>query len=383
MVLPSLPSPGQDPWFSARNDFDEAVRDRLDGDLSPEQLSTTIVSEALSARNGHKNVFLAGVIRNSGAGWEVLPIGTNHRPVNIDSVETLTDGDGVNGFIRVHYELLGAETTVGFIAVPDETLASHGFLMGTSVTETRTDIRLSQAARAASDYVYFDGADWVSYDGVFSALAFDAGVLTLTHGAHTIPLAAQYDLSVTPRGPGYEYGISQNSSPTGVISLAVEIRDDAPEYADYVYWDSTNSVWVSQNGVFTFSYNSGTGDLTLTHPALPAGGSQHRVSVGGRGTYPARLSATSGAATMDFTTLKIQWFDPATGAVLTGAPTSNMRAAVRHGGGSGALVTTPTTGMKMYVSHGGGTRRVHPADVTTDLYPSSNIWLFGVMEMPD
>lgn len=47
MALPALPAENEDPWLTKRNAFDEAVRARLDGDLSPAQLSTTIGTQAL------------------------------------------------------------------------------------------------------------------------------------------------------------------------------------------------------------------------------------------------------------------------------------------------------------------------------------------------
>lgn len=40
--LPALPAPGQNPWYTERNAFDQEVRARLEGYLDPEQLSTAL-----------------------------------------------------------------------------------------------------------------------------------------------------------------------------------------------------------------------------------------------------------------------------------------------------------------------------------------------------
>lgn len=341
-----------------------------------EWISETVLDKAVSARNGHKNVFLAGVIRNDGAGWYLLPIATNHRPVNIDSVETLTDPDGVNGFIRLNYASLGAHTTVAFLAVPDETLASHGFIMGTSVTETRTDIRLSQAARAASDYVYYDGANWVSQDGVFTTIAFDSatGKLALTHGALAIPQAAQYAVSVEPRTSKYLFQVSETGGPFATNRIDIQIKDNTPAIEGYVYFNGTT--WVLPSAFSAASFSAGV--LTLTHASIPSADAEKVFPVG-RGPYTPKVSTAGSPLTS--TQVKIEFYD-ATGALVT-VPDTNCRAYITRGGSSHPLVSAPTTDMKLTVTHGGGVRRVHPANVTTVLYPSSNIWLFGVMEMPD
>jgi hypothetical protein len=346
------------------------------GRLSETELANTIVDQAVSARNGHKNVFLAGVIRNDGAEWDVLPIGTNHRPVNIDSVETLTDGDGVNGYIQINYASLGANTTVAFLAVPDETLASHGFIMGTSVTETSTAIRISQSARAASDYVYYDGTNWVSQDGVFTTIAFDSatGKLALTHGALAIPEAAQYAVSIAPRTNKYVFHVAESSSPFASNRIDIQIRDNTPEIEGYVSYNGTD--WVLPAAFTAASFSAGV--LTLTHASIPSADAQ-KVVLTGRGAYTPKVSTASSPTTS--TQVKVEFYD-ASGALVT-VPDTSCRAYIRRGGSTRPLVTAPTTDMKFTVTHGGGVRRVHPADVTTALYPSSNIWLFGVMEMPD
>jgi hypothetical protein len=223
------------------------------------------------ANDGHPYEFIMGVIRNDGSAsgyFQLLDEASNHRTVNIDSITTYSDK------IRVTHTAMAANTTGMFIAVPDETLAQQGIIMGTSVTPQYTEIRISQVAKGLSDYVYFDGTNWVSYDGIFTGITYNgAGTLTINHDG--IPLSSQYAVNLTGRGGNYLYSVSGGSAPTGSTQLKIEIR------------------------------NIATG-------------------------------ATAGAA---------------------------------------------DTNMRVYISRGGGTRDINPQELTTVLYPNSNIWLFGAMAM--
>jgi len=195
----------------------------------------------MRAGDGHQYKFLAGVIRNDGAAagyWQLLPESTNHRPINIDSIVSYDNK------IRIQYSALAAGMTIAFFAAPDETLAQEGIIMGTSVTPTYTDIKISQTAREMSDYVSYNGTSWVSQDGVFTGITFSAGTLTLNHAS--IPLAAQYSVNTTPRGGTYNYPVSGGSSPTGSTKVVLEVRDQA---GTLITTPNTNMrVYVSHGG---------------------------------------------------------------------------------------------------------------------------------------
>jgi hypothetical protein len=139
-------------------------------------------------------------------------------------------------------------------------------------------------------------------------------------------------------------------SPT---TATIKLGQAGVAYADYVSYNG--SAWVSANGVFTgIDYTAGV--LTLNHPQFFGNGAFEVVVSGRGGTYVPVISNASPAVNSGY--VKIEFRDWA-----------------------GALVTTPDVNMKVYVSHGGGTRAVDPTTVTTSLYPNSNIWLLGMMEL--
>lgn len=368
-IIPNPPVENEDPWFTTRDAFDSAVKTRLNDELSDAQLNAMIAGAALTARAGHEFVFLACVIRNDGPGfaWDVLPISTNHRPVNIDSVEQIGSG------IRINYASLGAASTVIGLVGPDETLARAGMIVGPSVTEDHMDIYFSQVAREVSDYVYYNGTTWVSQNGAFSGIALSpGGQLSLTHEA--IPIKSIYSVGIEERGPRYIARVSTavGSDITGQTSLKLDIRE-AGSVADQIWYDGTN--WVSDKGQVTVTFNAGV--VTVTHASV---GGLHAVSVTPR-TDAYRVNVPSAAGAVSNTVLKFEVRDASTGALVT-TPNTGMRFFVSHGMGQEVAAGTPTTDMKFYISHGGGQRAINAADVTTAEYPFSNFWVWIVLEMP-
>jgi len=179
----------------------------------------------LSSRDTKQYAFIAGVLRNDGAGsgyWQPLTESSTHRPINIDSV--VTD----SGKIRVSYASLGANMTVSLLAVPDETLGRAGFTMGASVTPDHADIKMSRVMPPVADYVSFDGTNWVSDTGQFTNIWFSGGKIHLEHKA--IASDMTYAVSITPRGGLYDYSVSPDSSPTGSTFVEIGVRDHAGAY---------------------------------------------------------------------------------------------------------------------------------------------------------
>lgn len=174
------------------------------------------------ALDGGTYRWLAGVIRNDGAGWAVINDGT-HRPVNIESVTSVDGGTG--GYIRISYpQLVGATgKVVSLIAAPDEALGRSGFSMGASVTTTYADISISQLVPPVSDYISYNGTAWAASGGQFTGVTFNAGKLTITHPP--IPDSQQYDLTVTPRGGAYRYAVTTGTGAATPTSLVLEVYD--------------------------------------------------------------------------------------------------------------------------------------------------------------
>lgn len=324
--------------------------------------------------DSNEYVFYAGVIRNTGAGWALLPENTNHRPINLDSIEYVSDTSG--GKIRVHYESLGAAMTVAFLAVPDETLAQNGFLMGTSVEPGHTDIKMSQVMPDVADYVYYDSADstWKSQLGLFTVDSYSAGILTLSHAMLPSGFAAQ-NVAVVPRGGDYTAVVSAGASPVPNDKIVLEVRDVSAPVRGYVAADGVGG-WTLPTGWTVASWTGGV--LTLNHPAIPSTASPYATVSSRGGTLRAAVSQAS--SPLSTTQMKIEWRDTA-GAIVTSA-TTEMKAYVEHGGGNNTIATsTASAGMKFFVKHGGGIRKVNPSTINTTDYPNSNIWLFGIMGM--
>jgi hypothetical protein len=185
----------------------------------------SLYTEGLASKDGNRYAFIAGVIRNDGSTtgyWQPLTTDSTHRPVNIDSV--VTD----SGKIRVNYDSLGADMTVSFVAVPDETLGRAGFTMGASVTPHYADIKMSRVMPPVADYVSWDGTQWVSDTNQFQNIWFSGGKLHLEHKA--IASDMTYAVSITPRGGGYFYSVSPDASPTGTTFVEIGVRDYTGAY---------------------------------------------------------------------------------------------------------------------------------------------------------
>lgn len=174
----------------------------------------------LKAGDGFKYKFIAGVIRNDGAGtgyFQLLNTDSTHRPVNIDSVTTDT------GKIRINYPSINGNMTISFLALPDETLAQAGFMMGCSVTPAYADIKMTRLVPPVADYLYYNGTDWVSANNQFSGIWFSGGKLHVEHKA--IASDMTYAVSITPRNGLYQYNVSPDASPTGQTYAEIEVRD--------------------------------------------------------------------------------------------------------------------------------------------------------------
>lgn len=199
-----------------------------------------LYGDTLAAKDGKRYAFIAGVLRNDGAGagyWQPLDTDSTHRPVNIDSV--VTD----SGKIRVNYSSLGANMTVSLLAVPDETLGRAGFTMGASVTPDHADIKMSRVMPPVADYVSWNGTAWVSDTNQFSNIWFSGGKLHLEHKA--IASDMTYAVSITPRGGGYFYSVSPDASPTGSTFIEIGVRDAA---GNYVTTPNTNMKFYLTHG---------------------------------------------------------------------------------------------------------------------------------------
>lgn len=139
----------------------------------------------------------------------------------------------------------------------------------------------------------------------------------------------------------------------------LKIYRDFPVQSGYVYYDTGTATWKRTSPSpfsSTFTYSNATGKLIITHDTLPSEMALDVAAVARAGPYVVMIDSTTTS------TVSLFFYDAATGAVVTGAPTANHRVYVRHGGGQRLLVNA--------------------TDITTALYPSSNIWFYAVVEVP-
>lgn len=139
--------------------------------------------------------FVAGVLRNfnDGGGWRLITPAwsAGHLGLNIDSASS----DTIE--ITINHASIAGKNIVAIVATPDETLASAGFTVGTSVGQSSSQIRIQRRTMMA-DYVSYNGSSWSSQQGVFSP-TFSAGMLTLSHSAVDVTQRGT-ELSITGRG---------------------------------------------------------------------------------------------------------------------------------------------------------------------------------------
>lgn len=175
------------------------------------RIGLDIVGQAQGKANRNYKI-VAGVIRNydtaadgtGSSGWQLLTDGF-HPPIGIETVDSLTN----NSEILINYPNIGAARTVSVFAVADETLASAGFICGTSVEPDSCRIKIGRAT-ALSDYLYYDtGSSSFRLDNTFNNLVPAgnrleiAGVsgadVTISHPK--LSNADRFSFSFTPR-PG-------------------------------------------------------------------------------------------------------------------------------------------------------------------------------------
>lgn len=199
-----------------------------------------------------------------------------------------------------------------------------------------------------------DGAGWYVIDNeTHHALNIDgisqaAQSITIDYsslgGVRTVALVAVADEALA------KAGITAGAS-VGPDETQVYLHGGAG-IADYVSYNGSS--WVSADGVFTAA-NFTSGVLTLTHS--PIAGKGRGVTLTPRGpTF--RPVVTTNANNSPTTQIMIEFYDSA-----------------------GVKATTPTTDMKVFVSRDAGAERLDVAGVTTALFPNSNIWIYGVVEL--
>lgn len=149
--------------------------------IKPVSLSYLNDGRTLIVSSGTGNILktkiITAALRNEGAGWYVIYGGKAHNYTGITSVSEDASK------ITITYDFT-AENIMSFICTPDETMIQEKIQVGATVGVSSADIYLSQN-KSSGGYVYYDGAAWQSSTDETVTLAFNAGILTITHPSIT------------------------------------------------------------------------------------------------------------------------------------------------------------------------------------------------------
>lgn len=122
---------------------------------------------------------VAGVIRNSGSGWDIID-DADHTPINMDSVTS----DSVS--ITIDYTSLGATEVVSLVATPDETYAGlYDFGSSVGVGSSSVLIKERQKRKIVSLITHSGSGSFTKSGSDVSAVSYNTGtgLLTITHTA--------------------------------------------------------------------------------------------------------------------------------------------------------------------------------------------------------
>lgn len=128
--------------------------------------------------DGSKIKIVAGVIRNTGEGWQFIEDST-HSKLGFSDISVNTDNSTV---VLTHN--FTAKKILGFSVTPDEIFAQQGYVVGASVGVSSTSIKIALAAKEIGGYIYYDDGkpEWKT-DKLrdITNVSFSNGILTLTH----------------------------------------------------------------------------------------------------------------------------------------------------------------------------------------------------------
>ncbi|MBE6572991.1 MAG: hypothetical protein E7652_01190 [Ruminococcaceae bacterium] len=108
---------------------------RANGMLSQDKPVSSNEKPSETNAGSEKIVYVAGVIRNSGDGWQLIE-DDKHAPLNCKSVSV----NESKGSISINYSDLNIKKVITFTVTPDETLSSMGYTCGASVGIDHTDV---------------------------------------------------------------------------------------------------------------------------------------------------------------------------------------------------------------------------------------------------
>ena len=321
------------------------LKDRLDKE---NQEVTAQLAETVRGETGKTVQTLAGVIRNTGAGWFYID-DEGHNRINMSAVSVQ------NGSIRVEHT--GDATKVGaLVATPDETFGKEGMIVGASVGNTFSLIDLFLPLNVQ-----------IKGDGTFVAKSYFTPSLALTFSAdksrftleHPEVDALDMPMLVSPMSAGSsgEFVVSYSGT-----SVTVERRGDL---AGYIYYDTASSTWKYQgDNVNDLTFNFGGGVLTVNHSAVVGNLYGLVVSERDGGYKPIVVSPLTSS-------FQVKLKDAAGNTIST--PDANCKFYFARIGAKYKMPFKPTERVVLKRGHA-------KVDATHVVNTSGNIWIHGLMQ---
>ena len=160
----------------------------------PQQAAINAAANAVVGVDGTQYRIVACTIRNTGTGFAILNDAT-HDPVNISSITTA--GDDLS--VTLNFSFTGVEVAAVVVGA-DETLASAGYVFGSSVGLSSLTITASQPG-GFGDYVSWNGSAWTSLNGYITSTSMDgtSGLVTCNHTSITPVSGSVTSRSLTKR----------------------------------------------------------------------------------------------------------------------------------------------------------------------------------------
>lgn len=346
--------------------MDEALRDDL---LDPTKGSKEVafsgdqptVYDALKTRvKGNPGVtynLIGGAIRRDTAvspNWELISDNAHHL------CNLLTITDGVEAVIAYN----GAKI-VSLGVCPDERWAAAGISIGASVGASSANLRMGAPCSFTVDLdTLAINTDLRMFRlGRFGVSIAASGLITLTHPQRQLSLGAHVQHYTDSSSAEIAFPFDIRASSLGITTLYLKRRMSGRiEYTGSA-WAASNTPFPSSD--YTFSYDTGTGVLTVTHPQVDGNVTPIYTPYGASATDYVVLNSSSTG-----TTMVIKFRKLSDGSIPVGTPTGMGFTFDR---GVNAIDKTPNG--KLLVSL--GTVQVDMNDVD---FPLGNAWIVGIME---
>ncbi len=331
-------------------------------DSAPTTVKAALDSALTAAQGGtgKRYKIIAGVLRNTGAGWFVLDDAT-HTPIGITGIT-----ENANGSLTIAHNV-GATVVSSLVVVPDETFASIGLWCGASVSASSSTIFMYAPL---SFFIHFDTAT-INAPAHFSpeiSYAFSTITTVITHpfilpDSVTAGIAL---LNATRAGSSGRTDMELTMSRTTDFTSTMQARTRL--YARIEY-DTGTSTWnvLGSNYAAGFSPTWSGSELRITVPF--GNDTTGSTIVTSTAPYNARVKSPFSTTRIDVD------FTTAAGVAVT-TPDANTRCVVQRI--SENVVSGAVAIPLNVINFTAPIARVKCQNLSS---ASGNLWVLGLMEM--